>query len=302
MYNYKKILFRADSSSKIGLGHIKRDLVLAKRLKKEYKNSEIYFACLDLEGNIIDEIPYKTYILENGSIDELIQLIKKNSIDTLVIDHYGISYEDEKKIKENTGVNLIVLDDNYKKHHCDILINHNIHADKKRYLSLVPKNCKIRCGRKYTLIREEFKKEKRKKYKTEKNIKNIFISFGGSDPKNFTLDTIKTVKRLKNIKVIIATTYANPNLKKLIGFAKGKNWIKLYINYKNIAKLIKKSDLAVISPSVLTAEVMFLNKKFIAVKTAKNQTPTCNFLKKNNLPVLERYSHYKLLGFLRKSL
>lgn len=47
-----KVLFRSDSSSQIGFGHIKRDLVLAKQY------SDVSFACLPLEGSLIDEIPY----------------------------------------------------------------------------------------------------------------------------------------------------------------------------------------------------------------------------------------------------
>ncbi|PVX05124.1 UDP-2,4-diacetamido-2,4,6-trideoxy-beta-L-altropyranose hydrolase, partial [Campylobacter jejuni] len=43
-----KVLFRSDSSSQIGFGHIKRDLVLAKQY------SDVSFACLPLEGSLID--------------------------------------------------------------------------------------------------------------------------------------------------------------------------------------------------------------------------------------------------------
>ena len=50
----RNILFRADSSSFIGTGHIMRDLVLA----KQYKTENIIFAVRELDGNInykIDE-------------------------------------------------------------------------------------------------------------------------------------------------------------------------------------------------------------------------------------------------------
>ena len=42
------ILFRADSSSTIGTGHIMRDLVLA----TQYKDANITFVTQNLDGNI----------------------------------------------------------------------------------------------------------------------------------------------------------------------------------------------------------------------------------------------------------
>ncbi len=36
-----------------------------------------------------------------------------------------------------------------------------IYADEIKYKNLVPKDCELRCGGKYTLIREEFIEEKK---------------------------------------------------------------------------------------------------------------------------------------------
>ena len=48
MSKIKNILFRADSSSIIGTGHIMRDLVLA----SQYKKANITFATQELQGNL----------------------------------------------------------------------------------------------------------------------------------------------------------------------------------------------------------------------------------------------------------
>lgn len=95
------ILFRADSSSIIGTGHIMRDLVLAKKYSK--KGHNIIFATQELSGNInykIIEDGYKLIILKSNTLKELDILIKKISIDKLVIDNYSIDYKFEKKIKK----------------------------------------------------------------------------------------------------------------------------------------------------------------------------------------------------------
>ena len=59
------ILFRVDSSSTIGTGHIMRDLVLA----KQYKGADITFATQDLNGNINKKIiknGYKVKLCNSG--------------------------------------------------------------------------------------------------------------------------------------------------------------------------------------------------------------------------------------------
>ncbi len=58
------ILFRADSSSTIGTGHIMRDLVLAKK----YPNDNIIFVTQNLEGNINYKIEEEGYKLESPKI------------------------------------------------------------------------------------------------------------------------------------------------------------------------------------------------------------------------------------------
>ena len=96
-------------------------------------------------------------ILKSNDIDEVEALIQKHNIDMIVIDHYGIGFEYEKELKERCpNLKILVIDDIYKRHYCDILINHNISGNVKKYKGLVPSHCELRCGADYTLLREEF--------------------------------------------------------------------------------------------------------------------------------------------------
>ncbi|MFK5936800.1 MAG: UDP-2,4-diacetamido-2,4,6-trideoxy-beta-L-altropyranose hydrolase [Sulfurimonas sp.] len=288
------ILFRADSSSTIGTGHIMRDIVLASK----YKNSNIIFATQELEGNInhkITEVGYKIEKVKSNDIKELDKLIKKLDIDLLIIDHYGIDAEYEKKLKiKNQTLNIMVLDDTYEKHHCDILLNHNISGDKKRYKGLVPKKCELRCGSKYTLLRDEFIKEKKKK--------TLFLAMGGADHSNINIKILEVLKGFKNIKVHLVTTDANSKLEELKKYVKNKKWIKLHINSKKLAKLMKKSDLAIVTPSVTINEVMFMELPFIAIKTAKNQEDMFNYLKKRGYAILNRFNPEKFQKLIKEEI
>lgn len=285
------ILFRADSSSNIGTGHIMRDLVLA----KQYSQDKILFATQDLSGNInhkIIESGYKIKILESSDIEELDKLIKKLNINLLVIDHYGINEKQEQQLKtENSKLKILSFDDTYEKHNCDILLNHNISADKKKYKGLVPKKCELRCGSKYTLLRDEFYEAKKQK--------TVFLAMGGADHSNLNIKILKVLKSFENIQTVVVTTNANQNIDELKKYVKDKENISLHINSDSIAKLMKRSDFTIVTPSVTVNEVHFMNLPFIAIKTADNQKNIYTFLKQKKFQTLKKFNVKKLKNSIK---
>jgi len=286
----KNILFRANASSSIGTGHIMRDLVLA----KQYPNSNIFFATQNLAGNLnhkIIESGYELVDLKSNDLNELIQVVKTYKIDKVIIDNYAIDYKFEKALKKSRSVELMVLDDTYERHYCDVLLNHNISADESRYKDLVPKWCELRCGSKYTLLRDEFLKEK--ELKREK-LYDFFVAMGGADTANLNIEILKLLPKEK--KVALVTTNANKNLKNLKEYVKNKTNIILFINSNEIAKLINQSRLAIITPSVTVNEVYFLRVSFIAIKTAGNQEDIFNFLRQKGYITLD-YKEIDLLKY-----
>ncbi len=293
------ILFRTDSSSTIGTGHIMRDLVLA----KQYSDDKIVFAVQELDGHInhkIKEVGYCVEILKSNSLKELIELVKKHSIDLVVIDHYGIDYKYEKKLKKKTGAQILSFDDTYEKHHCDILLNHNIYAKKRKYRDLVPKSCELRCGEKYTLLRDEFIKEKNtrclngKKTRLKKSdIKTVFVAMGGTDHSNINIEILKVLEKFDNLKVNLVTTTANKNLKELKKYVKNREWINLHVNSDKMAKLMNKSDFAIVTPSVTLNEIYFMEIPFIAIKSAENQDYMYRYFKKKK-NVMKLFDNKKL--------
>ncbi|RXJ95491.1 UDP-2,4-diacetamido-2,4,6-trideoxy-beta-L-altropyranose hydrolase [Arcobacter sp. AHV-9/2010] len=289
------ILIRADSSSYIGTGHIMRDLVLV----KQYTNENIIFATQNLDGNInhkIIEAGYKIELLKSNDFEELNELIKKLNIDMIIIDNYDIDYDFEKRLKEeNKNLKIFVFDDTYEKHFCDILLNHNIYADEKKYKKKVPNNCELRCGSKYTLLRDEFLEAKKAKKRVKKKNKTIFLAMGGADHKNLNIKILKVVEKFKkSLKVNLVTTTANKNLEELKGYCKDKKWINLQINSNEVAKLMSKSDFAIVTPSVTANEIFYLDLPMIAIKTAENQIDMYEYLKKKRYLVLKKFNTIKL--------
>jgi UDP-2,4-diacetamido-2,4,6-trideoxy-beta-L-altropyranose hydrolase len=260
------------------------------------------FATLELDGNInhkIKEAGHTLEILKSNSLKELIELVKKHSIDLVVIDHYGIDYKYEKKLKKKTGAQILSFDDTYEKHHCDILLNHNISADKKKYKDLVPKSCELRCGSKYTLLRDEFIEEKEKKRRVKNSkVKTVFVAMGGADHSNINIKILKVLEKFDNLKINLVTTTANKNLEELKEYVKEMKWINLHVNSNKIAKLMNKSDFAIVTPSVTLNEIYFMEIPFIAIKTAQNQDDMYRYLKKKKYLAMSKFTKTELKKYI----
>jgi len=277
------IIFRVDSSSYIGIGHLMRCLTLA----EQYKKNNITFAVQSLKGNdnqkIIDK-GHKLVLLADNSIDELCKNIKLLNTEFIIIDHYDIDDKFEKRIKDKTGIHILSFDDTYKKHYCDILLNHNIYADASKYNNLVPKSCEIRCGKEYTLIRDEFKKTKLRKRPINNKRPVIFVSLGGADKNNISLIILKILADFNNIIVNVATTNSNQNIFELKNYTKHLKNFNICVDCK-IAEMMNNSDVAIITPSVIVHEAMFMKLPFISIMTTDNQEEMYQYLFKNNYPV-----------------
>ena len=257
-----------------------RCLVLA----GQYKKDNIIFATQSLDGNadqkIIDQ-GYKLILLDDNSTDELCKKIALLHINNVIFDHYGIDDKFEKIVKKRTNVKILSFDDTYEKHYCDVLLNHNIYADARQYEGLVPEFCDVRCGKKYTLIRDEFKKVKIKKSQINKESPVIFVCLGGADPGNVSLAVLKILVEFDNATITLATTSANRNIGKLQDFSKQCQNISICVDC-NIAEMMSNSDFAVITPSVIIHEVMSIGLPFISIKTADNQKMMHKYLCEKN--------------------
>lgn len=266
-----KTLVRADSSSKIGHGHIRRDLLLAKKF------NNISFASLRLEGDIFDEINYPKFSLTSGEIDELCELIKDNKFELLIIDHYGFSFEDERAIKEKTGVKILSFDDTYEKHFADFILNVNLYAQKARYEGLAEKGSEVFCGSEFFLVRDEFYEEAQVK---REKIYDYAIILGGTDISGLSAK-ISEKLLLKGLKTAVITTSGNKNLSALKEISSKNENFSLFVDSKNVAKLMNEAKMLIITASSLVNETYVLGAKFKAICVADNQTEIFAWLKEN---------------------
>jgi len=267
-------LFRVDFGSDIGMGHLMRSLVYAKRF-----DEIIYISKSDKKKFV----PYELVTIQNE--EEFFEYVKKLHPIQVVVDNYNFTLEDEKKFKKRfPHIKLSVFDDDYREHHCDEIINHNISADISKYpnpdiVTIIP-----------PLIREEFHKEKA--IQREK-IYDVFVAMGGTDAANLNVAILKALP--KSFKIALVTTSANVHLQELKEFVQNRSNVTLHIDSNEIAKVMNQSKLAIITPSVILHEVLFMELPFIAIQTAPNQNEIANYLKKRGYPLLQKFERTPFL-------
>jgi len=276
----KTIVFRCDSSSTIGLGHIKRCLVLAKRLKEQNQNLKIIFATQNLDGNINHEIlenNFGLYILKDKTNTNINQVIDDLIPNLLIIDSYEINHLLEQELKEKyKNLKILSFDDTLQQHSVDMILNHGIHAKKKHYKDLVTSNCKKICGSKYTLLRDEFFI----KHNTKCVKHSIAIILGGNDALNLSLKMVDLLYKIDTTyKITVITSSVNKNLH----YLQKQTNIELLIDIDNIATILSSKEFIITGSGGTLFEVLALKKKFINIEVASNQNLITKFLEDNKI-------------------
>ena len=290
----KKIIFiRVDSSTKIGYGHLIRCLALADTLKKSFK---INFICTNLNGNLISQICKKKFevfrfntksqrINVKKDAEKTISIIKKyrNKKSLLILDSYILSQEWENRVKPYVK-RLIVIDDLMdRKHSCDLIIDQNLHTQMNSlYINSVPKNCVKLLGPDYAILRNQFIAQRKYAKIRSLPIKNILVSFGGTDNENHTLHALTSLKKLNSdVNVNVVTGTANIGKKIIKNFCKKNFNYNYFEQVENMAKLMQVADLCIGSSGTTTWERCCIGLPAIVIVASNDQKDIASAVSKN---------------------
>ena len=290
----KKIIFiRVDSSTKVGYGHLIRCLALADTLKKSFK---INFICTNLNGNLISQICKKKFevfrfntksqrINVKKDAEKTISIIKKhrNKKSLLILDSYILSQEWENRVRPYVK-RLIVIDDLMdRKHSCDLIIDQNLHTQMNSlYTKSVPKNCVKLLGPDYAILRNQFIAQRKYAKIRSLPIKNILVSFGGTDNENHTLHALTSLKKLNSdVNVNVVTGTANRGKKIIKNFCKKNFNYNYFEQVENMAKLMQVADLCIGSSGTTTWERCCIGLPAIVIVASNDQKDIASAVSKN---------------------
>ncbi|OUR98848.1 UDP-2,4-diacetamido-2,4,6-trideoxy-beta-L-altropyranose hydrolase [Halobacteriovorax marinus] len=299
-----KVIFRVDSGAHIGIGHLMRCLTLAEGF---YDNDfEVFFLTKRHYGHFINIIPNKfnVQVMSNfvegtdGSeeindyeswlgndlaveINECNEFIKKvGDQDTLlVIDHYGLSHKFESKVISN---NIFAIDDIFRSHNCNFLLDQNISASEEKYRSkAVSSNCKYLMGPSFAMLRKDFLPYRESKLSEKSEVKNILVSFGGSDEKCDSLKLVKAFEGVSGIKlhVTVVLKKEHPSYSEINSIGESLEHDFRLIDFcEDFPALMAASDLFIGAGGSTSWERCFLGLPAVIVSSALNQDLICQSL------------------------
>jgi UDP-2,4-diacetamido-2,4,6-trideoxy-beta-L-altropyranose hydrolase len=274
----RRIIFRADGNSQIGLGHVIRSLALADMLREEYT---CVFAIREPSESLVKEV--------SQVCDELIHLpFPENDLqeatyffqnfigprDIVVLDGYKFATDYQRVIKSNNNP-LICIDDIYAYHFvADVVINHAGGITASHY-SVEPYT-QLCLGPKYVLLRRPFLMNSH----YERNIKQldkVLICMGGADPNNYTYHALKScleVDKFSKIEVVIGSAYPfKETLQSLIEKTSSAWKVNILTNISggDLACLMSNCGIALCAASTIAFEYCSLNGLLVLYLTADNQ-------------------------------
>ncbi|SER76075.1 UDP-2,4-diacetamido-2,4,6-trideoxy-beta-L-altropyranose hydrolase [Gracilibacillus ureilyticus] len=280
------MIFRTDASTEIGTGHVMRCLVLANDLRKF--GAKVAFICRKLPGNFFSKITEAGFpVFEVGDdkhaaeTRQLLQSCEKT--DWLIVDHYELDYLWEEEVKPFVK-NMMVIDDlANRRHDCDVLLDQNHVANRmNRYDQLVPEDAVQLLGVQYLLLRNEFR-QTAPIVKQNQSVRNVLISFGGSDPTNETMKALTAAASIPDIKVDVVIGKANPHVREVKAFCHYKPFFHLHHNIDYVAELMAKADIAIGAGGTTTWERIYMLLPTLTVETAANQAEILAMVAKEGL-------------------
>lgn len=277
-----RIGMRVDASTSWGTGHVMRCLTLANELRT--LGAEVFFLCRRRPGDLVTFIQgqgYHVYEItgaEQVSWEEdaarVIQiLINVGHVDWLVVDHYGLDARWEKVVNPLVERMMVIDDLANRPHECDLLLDQNLYGNmKSRYDDLIPDRTVVLLGPEYTLLREEFLEAKEKPSAYVGTIDQLLVSFGGSDPTNETMKTLKAVmnfERRPSVDVVLGDS--SPHKRDVLAFCEREENFNVHIQTHEMARLMKRADLAIGAGGSSVWERCYMELPSMVIETADNQ-------------------------------
>lgn len=292
-----RVAFRTDASVGIGTGHVVRCMTLARGLRE--RGASVRFICREDAGNLIPRIeregysvarlpaapvpgltgiglnPANAHISHGGDSLHTLRHLRTEPVDWLVVDHYGLDHEWERKLRDVAERILVIDDLANRRHECDVLVDSNYFgpATPTRYAALVERGCTQLLGPEYAILQPEYRMLRSLLPPRAGIVTRLLVSFGGSDVENDTLRVLHALSsvNLDHLAVDVVAGQNHPGLSSLQEWVSARKGAALHCGLPSLAGLMARADLAVGGGGSTTWERACLGLPSIVVTQAENQ-------------------------------
>ncbi|MFH1727693.1 MAG: glycosyltransferase [Pseudomonadota bacterium] len=254
----RKIIFRVDGGRvySVSLGHVFRCMALAEELML-FSEFEVSFMMKDYEDGVkvVKDKGYNIQVIDKDmGIDDQIKIIEAQCPGLVVFDLFEMEFVD-LSILHDKGIKTVIIDDlGNKMINSNVLINGSIAEEMHQYFEKSDQTIYY-IGPEYTILGSDF--EKLPKRKIKKEVKQIMISMGGSDPTNLTVDIVNSLRNLNlSVKILIILGPASQKEFEVTATAEKGNCKFEVLRYvPNIAQVMAESDIAITAGGRMALEL-----------------------------------------------
>ncbi|MEA3314782.1 MAG: glycosyltransferase [Campylobacterota bacterium] len=278
----KKILFRADAASHIGIGDLISLINISKYFDETY---EKYFIIKDYKAGT-DLV--KKYNLENcfiidyklplhNEIEYINNFMCEYNIDILFLEITEVKLSKYIGITKNVK-KVAVNFDGYILDDLDLVIDWDVEAykffDTKKY-----SNTKFLLGSEYVILPKEFYSTKIEKRILSKNNKKLLIAMGGADEFDFTNKVVDSIIKSNlelELNIIIGSGYEYKD-KLETNLKKSNLKYNLKQNITNILDEYLSCDIGIGAGGLTSSEMVATKISPILIATYKHQIARCKY-------------------------
>lgn len=264
-----KVAFRVDGSKNLGLGHVKRCMVLAKHLQK--RNVFCFFITRFKETQILlQSHGFGVFLIETKQeYKQVNEILNIEDCTKLVIDSKRKSIG--KLLKNmNKQIKIILIDNLDYSNYVDLVVIPSVRNTKKKY----PKNSIV--GIKYILhgIEEIPKTTKRKN-------NSILLTMGGSDKYNITKKIVQSFsKSIKNFKLVIVLGKFYDDEKNILKIIKNDKRFHTVKNPSNLTQLLQQSSIGIVTFGITVYEAAICRLPLLVVSHSLENDSSAKLIEK----------------------
>lgn len=268
---------RADANVQIAMGHIIRCISIALQLEK--LGSQVVFIVSEPEAEfLVKEYGFRVECLHNSYHDKeqelqpLFEIIEQRGIEMLFIDSYEVTEIYLLYLQKRLPV--VYIDDmNMFQYPVNAIVNYTYGVTLDLYRKYpYTSDVKYALGSKYIPLREQFADSV---IKINDEVRNIFITSGGTDPEHMIKTLLLETKKQKWAgiqKTIVVGNFYN-EINWLKAYAETHPEITIYKNISNVVDIMIKCDVAISAGGTTLAELCACGIPTIAFSMSDNQIP-----------------------------